>query len=136
LVFLLVAAADGGIDRKEILSFGATLQKQRGGQSVVFSRILQITTANFEAFLNEIASSGVSVPEQLLQVGLLLQSGKIPREDALVVARQLCELGTAIASASGGGLFGFGSKISKEEAKVLKFLETLLVSCAMTSGES
>ncbi len=135
LVFILVAAADGGIDRKEIASFGSILQKQDDGLSPVFSRILDYTRNNLEAILEAITKSALAAPECLLRIGLLLKSERISRQEALMVAVRLCELGKAIASASGGGLFGFGSKISKQEAQALSFLEQLLINCAMPSNE-
>jgi hypothetical protein len=126
LVFLLVAAADGGIDKKEVAAFGSILQRHAAIPSPIFSRILQITQANFESFITEIASGETPVAQHLMEIGWLLQSGRLPKEEAITVGKHLCALGEMIASSSGGFL-GFGPKISKKEAEVLKFLEALLV---------
>lgn len=129
LVFLMVAAADGGIDKKEIMAFGSILRQHKAVPSAIFSRILQIAQANFETFTREIMESGAQVQDHLLDLADLLGSGKIPREEAINVAHLLCGLAQVIASASGGFL-GFGPKISKKEKEVLDYLKALLVSSA------
>lgn len=129
LVFLMVAAADGGVDEKEISAFGAILRQHKAVTSPIFSKILQIAQANFETFIAEFMQSGDQAKQQLKEFATLLASGKIPQDEAISIAHHLCGLGVAIASASGGFL-GFGSKISKQEKEVLDFLEVVLVSCA------
>jgi hypothetical protein len=111
------------------MAFGTILQNHAAVPSPVFSKILQITQANFEPFIKEIMESGEQAKQHLLEIGILLSSGKIPRDEAISIAQYLCGLGQAIASASGGFL-GLGPKISKKEKEVLGFLEVLLVSCA------
>jgi len=133
LVFFLVASADGSIDKKEMILFGTILQKHAAIPSPVFSKIIKIAQANIEALMTEIMNAEVPVPQQLLEIASLLQSGKIPREEAIVIAQCLCALGKAVASASGGFL-GFGSKISRKESEVLDLLEKLFLSSAMGNG--
>ncbi|MDP4848666.1 MAG: hypothetical protein NWR51_15555 [Akkermansiaceae bacterium] len=126
LVFILVAAADGKVDAKEIKAFGSILENHESLPSSILSKILGIAQQNFESFIQEIVADGRSPQDQLLGLADLLKSGKIPKEDAVVVAKGLLLLGKAIASASGGFL-GFGSKISKEEKQALAVLELILV---------
>jgi hypothetical protein len=126
LVFIIVAAADGKIDNKEMGLFGGILQSHEAIPSEIFSKILGIAKNNVQVFCQDILTSGVSPAIQLLELGSLIHSGRIPRDEADLIARGLCGLGMAIASASGGFL-GFGSKISKEEAAALRVLELALM---------
>ncbi len=126
LVFILVAAADGKVDAKEISIFGKILQSYDSLPSPVLAKIFGIAQKNLEGFIQEIVATGEPPQQQLMSLAQLLKSGKIPKEDAIVVAQGLLELGKAIASASGGFL-GFGPKISKEEKQALAMLEMILV---------
>lgn len=130
IVFLLVASADGRIDRKELALFRSVLKNNEGIPSPIFGTILTITKANVRQLISEIGRSEMSITQQLLQISFLLQSGKIPRDEAVAIARCLCKLGKAVASASGGFL-GLGPKISRKEAEMLDFLKTVLLAPAL-----
>lgn len=130
IVFVLVASANGRIDKKELALFRSILKNNEGIPSPIFATIINVTKANVQQLIAEISRSEMSLAQQLLQISFLLQSGRIPRDEAVSIARCLCKLGKAVATASGGFL-GFGSKISKKEAEMLDFLETILLAPAL-----
>ncbi len=126
VVFVMVAAADGKVDKKELAMFGGLLRKHADVPLPVFSKVLKIALANLEHMISELVNCGIPPVVQLAQVRGLLDSGKMRPEEAADVAKGLYALGRAIASASGGFL-GFGSKISKQEAEVLDVIEKIML---------
>ena len=124
LVFLLVAASDGSIDKKELIQFGKLLTNHAKEPTPIVRKILNITTNNVGATFESLADTNASA--DLMIVGGLLRSGKLPPEDAKAFSAFLYKLGEEVASASGGFL-GFGSKISKKEAEMLEALKVFLM---------
>ncbi len=120
-VFLLVAAADGKVDKKELKQFSKLLADER-----------------FAMLAGAMASAGTSI-EQLLMAAQ--QRLKNPMVELLELRRvidthlspagaaqfktALQSFGQAIAEAS-GGFFGFGRKVDKHEAAMLKVIGTTL----------
>ncbi|MES2657886.1 MAG: hypothetical protein V4689_04670 [Verrucomicrobiota bacterium] len=124
LVFLLVASCDGSIDKKEMAQFGKLLTNHAKMPAPIVRKILNITTNNVAGMFESLGEKNPAI--ELIEVGVLLHSGKLPAEDSKVIGAFLYKLGEEIASAS-GGFMGFGSKISKKEAEILDLLRTLLV---------
>lgn len=124
LVFLLVAACDGSIDKKELIQFGKLLTNHAKEPTPIVRKILNITTNNVGTMFESMSDTNASA--DLLVVGGLLRSGKLPAEDAKAFSAFLYKLGEEVASASGGFL-GFGSKISKKEAEMLEALKVFLM---------
>jgi len=122
-----LAGLEDGLDEEQVW-----LHPHRGIRGItawteeIFPKIPGIAKNHVQGFCQEILTGGVPTDMQILELGRLSQSGKIPREEADPIARNLCGLGMAIASAS-GGLLGFGSKISKEETAALIVLEIALM---------
>ena len=123
LVFLLIASADGEIDKKELVSFAKTLDGYGKGGSPVIAQIKTRVRADFPGLIDELKDGNFGV--ELMAVAALLHSGKFPDADSRELARFLYGLGEAVASAS-GGFFGFGSKIGKKERERLDTLKSLL----------
>lgn len=126
LVFIMVSAADGKVDAKEMIAFGKILGNYGSVPSPILSKVLGIAANNIQSFCQEILSDGRAPRDQLLGLAQLLKSGKIPKEDGVMIAKGLIALGNAVASASGGFL-GFGPKISKEEKGALAVIEMILL---------
>lgn len=126
LVFIMVSAADGKVDAKEMTAFGTILGNYGSVRSPILSKVLGISANNVHSFCQQILSDGRRPLDQLLGLAELLKSGKISKDDGVMIAKGLLALGNAVASASGGFL-GFGPKISKEEKAALAMIEVILL---------
>ncbi len=104
--------------------FGKLLTNHAKMPAPIVRKILNITTNNVAGMFESLGEKNPAI--ELIEVGVLLHSGKLPAEDSKVIGAFLYKLGEEIASAS-GGFMGFGSKISKKEAEILDLLRTLLV---------
>ncbi len=124
LVFLMVAGADGKVDEKEIGTFQGLVANSELAPGEIFQSMLRNAMENFEQIFNEITGAEAAPP--VLFVELLQALETCPPEEALLARQGLYALGHAIASASGGGFLGMGSKISRSEKKALGLLERLL----------
>jgi hypothetical protein len=111
LVFLLVAAADGNVDKKEIGQFQKILQDP--AYQPLFAAMRE-TESDMLELLAEFQSSGRSPIDELAILRGILEL-LLPEEAATVYKVMLLKLAKSIAEASGGFLGVFGSKISKEE---------------------
>jgi hypothetical protein len=121
-VFLLIAAADGKVDRKEIDAFARTLAaaSRNGAFGELFTlaanRIAQDLGAAFQRATGTISKEdGMAVTLTSL-ASLLTAMGT---NDAVLYKRGLLQLGGQVAKSS-GGLF---SRVSKSEAAGLKVLQ-------------
>lgn len=124
VVFFAVAASDGKIDDKEakkLVSIIAASKQQANG---LFQKILLEGSAHIPQFLNKLSRGGINVIEELTLVSELVDS-KLSQESAGEFKQRLYAFAKQIAESS-GGLFGFGSKISKEEKAALAAIALLL----------
>jgi tellurite resistance protein len=116
LIFLLVAASDGKVDRKELTNF----QKVVLGSGRLPSPLLQKAIAemlpNLERYLQELTSGKFDYIGELKRIGDYVDQNH-PAE-AETFKMSLLGLGKLIAESS-GGFFGFGNKMSKDEEKAL-----------------
>ncbi|MCH2207864.1 MAG: hypothetical protein MK132_18580 [Lentisphaerales bacterium] len=128
-IFILIAAADGEIDNKEVMSFINSVG-EIGGKQQVPSQIRAI----FKALPNSVKNlideytPKQETPEKLYD--LVLESSECVKETYSEEIAQrfngiLVELATNIAKAS-GGFFGLGSKIDRSEKKVIEQLKSML----------
>lgn len=124
VIFYLVSAADGNVDKKEIEAFqGQCLALALGLKSLVgegvqgiFVQYLGDMQAVMSRVVAELASAEGAV-ESLKRIRGAVDDS-YPESEALAIKKFLFQIGHQIASASGGFL-GFGSKVSKEEKAVL-----------------
>lgn len=127
-VFLMVAGADGTVDKKEVQAFQKKLVE--GVLGVGECEIMPIAFMKSAAGLDQrVSDIGQMGGENI--AGLVAASRQIVRagagdDKAAVFANALYDLAEAVAKASGGGLFGISSKIGKEEKIVLNGLRQLL----------
>jgi hypothetical protein len=125
LAFLLVAAADGKVDKKEVEGFakvlgGLAAQQQHEG----VSRMMRGATERFLDILPKLMQ-GQSNPVDIMRAFTMLIDDRFSAEDAQIMKVSLVFLAREVA-ASSGGFLGFGSKISKDEKKALGALIHLL----------
>jgi hypothetical protein len=124
-VFCMVAAADGNIDKKEIEAFRQELLKGLLTDSEILIRVTMGAMEGFEEMIMKLLSQEENILEKLMGVRVILDN-RLPAEEADKFRSSLMTLGEAVASASGGFLGIFGSKIDKKEKKVLSALSELL----------
>ncbi len=115
LVFLLVAAADGDIDRKELKTFQKLIASN--DYQVLLAMMMQAGSSPGEIVQGILASERPPL-EQLAAVSQAIDEG-LPPESAQAVKVMLLALAKSIAEASGGLLGLFGKKISEEETAAL-----------------
>lgn len=114
-IFLLVAAADGTVDRKEIQRFQDLFTAEEfkpirdlmGDHELAAESLVQ-ELLNPENDLHEILSQSATTLDEMLEPAL-----------AQEMKQRLLRLGEEVAKASGGGLFGLGNKVSQEERTAL-----------------
>ncbi|MBQ0753664.1 MAG: hypothetical protein KBT87_05945 [Gammaproteobacteria bacterium] len=124
VIFYLVSAADGNVDKKEIEAFqGQCLALALGlkrlvGEGVqgIFVQHLGDMQAVMGRVVAELGSAEGAV-ESLTRIRGAVDDS-YPEGEALAIKQFLFQIGHQIASASGGFL-GFGSRVSKEEKAVL-----------------
>jgi len=123
IVFLMVAAADGVIDKKEVGALRKIVQEMHTHESKLFRAALTMLVADLEATLQ---SCSVPLLENLAALGEVVGSVRETFPDqADLDCSALYDLGESVAKASGGFL-GFGAKIGKEEETTLRLLKGFL----------
>ena len=125
MVFAAVAASDGKIEKKEAETFVKSLTSGELLENPLMNRIVTNVIHDIPGIMASIFSGEAPSPAvELLQVRLVVDE-RMPADQADGFKRALLTLGHSIASAS-GGLFGFGSKVSKEEKQALAAIATCL----------
>lgn len=122
LVFLIVAAADGNIDKKEIKQFQKIIQSAEYAPLFAAMQQANMTIAEL---LHATQNSSLSIEEDFLLIREIIDS-QMPEEVANSYKVLLLKLGTSIAEASGGFLGFFGSKIDKEEKLAIASIASIL----------
>lgn len=122
--FILVAAADGNISKKEINDFSRILGAARATQSDMFAfQLLAYVEQYAEALIDHVSEArrtGKLVP-QLIHEAVHRATTVMPETNAFLYRSLLMFLGQRTAEADGGFL-GFGSKVSATERKALGLL--------------
>lgn len=117
---LLIAAADGKINRKEI--FAAIDCIKAKSNLVDVGSYFQAGATNFRTLADTILDEG---PRQLLQL-IFLSVDEVKEhhgpELALAYGRAIYGMAKSVAEATGGGLFGFGPRIGQKERATLEAL--------------
>lgn len=124
--FLLVAAADGKVGDKEMEAFADILRAvaESAPTSLVFKSAARIPD-NMHKLWPAITARGAHPPQMVLEA-VMLAASKFGEEDFVIYRKLAYAIAVKTAEAEGGGLFGLGSKISKDEQKVLDGLKKLL----------
>lgn len=125
MVFGLVAAADGKIDKKEMEMFMKVMVNPEVLACPLMNRIVTNVIHDVPKMLASVFGEGTpDFAAELMMTRHIVES-KLTEEQASTFKHALLKLGFAIASASGGFL-GFGSKISKQEKKALAAIAAIL----------
>lgn len=122
LIFLLVAAADGSIDKKEIKQFQKILQDP--AYQPLFAAMRE-SKSDLSEMLATMQNSERSLVDELAILRGILES-LMPEDAATLYKVMLLKLAKSIAEASGGFLGVFGSKISKEETLAIAAIASAL----------
>lgn len=118
LIFFLVALADGRVDKKEILAFADMLSDATLQSDPLFNRIITNIAHDMQNMIYTLLQGDDDPIEELKKVREIIDR-MMPLQDANNFKMKLLYLGKKIAEASGGGFFGLGNKISKEERTAL-----------------
>jgi tellurite resistance protein len=113
LVFFIVAAADGKVDKKELLSFIEILSDPEKYSNGLLNRIVTNVINDVSIIVTTLADSSLDYIEELGNLRRIIDDN-LPPEEAIAFKMCLLLIAKEIAEASGGFL-GFGSKISKDE---------------------
>jgi hypothetical protein len=124
--FLLVAAADGKVGDKECEAFAGIINLVSEGvvTSLVFKAAARIPD-NMHKLWPAVTARG-SRPPQMVLDAVQLAATKFGDEDFHIYRKIAMAIAIKTAEAEGGGFLGLGSKISKEEQKVIDGLKGLL----------
>ncbi|MEJ2453943.1 MAG: hypothetical protein P8103_07280 [Candidatus Thiodiazotropha sp.] len=118
LVFLMIAAADGTIDKKEVKQFQKLLMKQ---EYQALLAMMQMADVSVSEYIQTFLSANTNYVHELQKVSTALDEN-LSQEQATVIKLMLLSLGKGIAESSGGFLGVFGNKISKEERLALAII--------------
>lgn len=110
LIFLLVAAADGKVDKKEFDEFQKVIVGVMTGATPLLRDAMSRLLPRMEQTFDELED--INPGEELERLAVVLDT-HYPKE-AKAFKEQLVSIGIKIAESSGGFL-GFGSKVSKDE---------------------
>ena len=117
LIFFLVAAADGSIDKKEVKEFMEVLSNPEFLNNPLLNRIITNVINDIPSIISDMATKQLDYISELAQLKSITDNS-LPDDEANQFKVSLFLVGKKIAEAS-GGFFGFGSKISKEEKGAL-----------------
>ncbi|MDQ1362307.1 MAG: hypothetical protein QG652_167 [Pseudomonadota bacterium] len=124
IIFLAVAVADGKLDKKEAERFAKILAEAGKYRCPILSRILAEALPHFMEFINGLLSGKINPLKELMTVTDLADA-RLSANDAKIFKLSLMSIAKEIAESSGGFL-GFGSKISKDEMKVINSIAATL----------
>lgn len=125
LAFLLVAAADGKVDKKELEGFGKVItQLAAQQQHKAVARMMQTAYGNLNTMIPALVSDMGNAVATFESVTKLIDT-RFAKEDAMMIKTAILFLAREIAESSGGFL-GFGPKISKDEKMALVAIMNLL----------
>lgn len=123
LVFLLVAAADGKVDKKELAAFDKIVEASLGSTNDLVRQTITQMLPEVERHLEELTSEGVNPLEELKRVAAILDSNHPNEAEEFKI--YLLVVATKIAQSSGGFL-GFGKKIDDREAAAIAAIAVTL----------
>lgn len=126
-VFLLVAAADGSIDKKELKRFSQLMAEE---EYAILAAVMVQAGLPIEQLLAACKERLADPINELMSLGQIIDN-RLPADAALQFKAALLKFGHAIAQSSGGFL-GFGRKVDKQEAAML----ALIVAAFSQSGAS
>ncbi|WP_395743910.1 hypothetical protein [Prosthecobacter sp.] len=124
--FLLVAAADGHVGDKECQTFASIIQAVAEGvpTSLILKAAARIPD-RMHVLWPAVTARGAHPPRMVAEA-VVLAAAKFTAEEFDLYRRVALAIAVKTAEAEGGGFLGLGSKISKDEQKVIDGLKKLL----------
>lgn len=123
-VFIMVAGADGRIDKDEIAQLQKDLRDAPFYKDELHKELLiDILSSDINALIKE-AGAATKVVERTNQMRTILKQKLTPDEYQRFLGSMFLN-GLKVARASGGGALGLGDKVSKEEKGALITLATI-----------
>lgn len=123
LVFMLVSAADGNVDKKERAMLAKLCENVGKFSNPLFTAAVGEMVKNAERYFGEFQAEGFDFVEELKATAAALDESHPTEARAFKLC--LFNWGKAIAEASGGFL-GFGKKMGQEEAQTLVAVAVIL----------
>ncbi len=121
-VFLLVSAADGRIDKKEVKRFEQTLAQD---DFSIVRQHMDHAIQSADSIIEDLLGTDTDIHDELHQLASSI-TAQMPAEQAMAIKQTLWRLGLAVASASGGGILGLGNAICAEERVALEAIRLAL----------
>jgi hypothetical protein len=123
-VFVLVAGADGRIDKEEVAQLQKDLRDAPFYKDVLHRELfVDILSSDINALIKE-AADATKLAERAGKMKAILQQKLTPEEYQRFVGSMFIN-GLKVARASGGGILGLGDKVSEEEKRALTMFATV-----------
>ncbi len=122
LVFLLVSAADGTIDRREIGRFESLLLSSSYGDLIAVMQHARLSLADS---LRQLTENHIDYLAELQHIAQVLDS-RLPAPAARQIKNQLYDLGSCIAASSAHGQTDAENPVSRQEQVALKVIAGLI----------
>jgi len=117
-VFVLVAGADGRIDKEEVAQLQKDLRDAPFYKDLLHRELfIDILSSDINALITE-AADVTKLAARASQMKAILQQKLTPEEYQRFVGSMFIN-GVKVARASGGGVLGLGDKVSEEEKRAL-----------------
>ncbi len=117
-VFIMVAGADGRIDKEEVGQLQKDLRDAPFYKDALHKELfMDILSSDINALIQE-AGNATKLPERLSQMKIILKQKLAPEEYQRFLGSMFMN-GVKVARASGGGVLGLGEKVSAEEKRAL-----------------
>lgn len=123
-VLTVVGGSDRKVDKKELEAFVKEIQEASLYKGGLVREVLMSLVSGFNEIFKDFAAILGSQPDLLASLGEIADiiESKATPDEAQNFKGAMLLLGNKIAHASGGGLFGLGSKVSEIEKKGLAVL--------------
>ena len=121
LVFFLVAASDGKVDKKELTTFAKIIASADYVEDALFRRVISNVINDLPEIMTDFASNPRDYIADLKEIKEIVDSN-FPPAEAQQFKVTLLAVGSKIAASSGG----FFSKVSKDEKKMLAVIAVCL----------
>ena len=117
-VFVLVAGADGRVDKEEVAQLQKDLRDAPFYKDPLHRELfVDILSSDINSLIRE-AADATKLPARASQMKTILQQKLTPEEYQRFIGSMFIN-GVKVARASGGGVLGLGDKVSEEEKRAL-----------------
>jgi hypothetical protein len=121
VVFVMISAADGKVDRKELNAFVRALREQK---DELLREVITLVPKPPQEIISEILGDFEGALSGLRE-SIEAADARLPKGQAIKLKVGLWDIANKVASAS-GGVLGFGARVSDEEKAALEALALIL----------